>query len=105
MRSIASGALERVDNPAAWLYRGRRNAVVDHYRTRRRHDSLDDDRWPDPETPDGEPNDATRELSCCLLPLLHQLSPAARGRLLPASRRRRRNPSSRPTRRASPSQG
>ena len=41
VRSIASGALERVDNPAAWLYRAARNAVIDHYRTRHRHDSLD----------------------------------------------------------------
>src|SRR5688572_16455882 len=48
VRSIASGALDRVDNPAAWLYRSARNAVIDHYRTRHRHDPLDDtDRWPD----------------------------------------------------------
>ena len=33
-RSVASGALERVDNPTAWLYRSARNAVIDHYRTR-----------------------------------------------------------------------
>lgn len=79
VRSIASGALERVDNPVAWLYRSARNAVIDHYRTRHRHDPLDDqDHWPDPDTPDGEPNDATRELSRCLQPLLHQLPPAAR---------------------------
>src|SRR6187551_4107942 len=42
VRSIASGALDRVDNPAAWLYRSARNAVIDHYRTRRRHEPLDD---------------------------------------------------------------
>ena len=83
VRSIASGALERVDNPVAWLYRAARNAVIDHYRTRHRHDSLDDDdhHWPDPDTPDGEPNDATRELSRCLRPLLRQLTPAARDAL------------------------
>ena len=44
VRSIASGALERVDNPAAWLYRSARNAVIDHYRTRRTHASLDEPR-------------------------------------------------------------
>ena len=81
VRSIASGALERVDNPVAWLYRAARNAVIDHYRTRHRHDALDDDHWPDPDAPDGEPNDATRELSRCLQPLLHRLTPAARDAL------------------------
>ena len=40
VRSIASGALDRVDNPAAWLYRSARNAVIDHYRTRRSSDPL-----------------------------------------------------------------
>ena len=44
VRSIASGALERVDNPAAWLYRSARNAVIDHYRTRRVHAALDEPR-------------------------------------------------------------
>ena len=79
MRSIASGALERVDNPVAWLYRSARNAVIDHYRTRHHHDPLDEpDRWPDPDTPDNIPNDATRELSRCLQPLLDHLAPDAR---------------------------
>ena len=82
VRSIASGALQRVDNPVAWLYRSARNAVIDHYRTHHPHDSIDsDDRWPDPEANDGEPNDATRELSRCLQPLLAQLSPTARDAL------------------------
>jgi RNA polymerase sigma-70 factor (ECF subfamily) len=82
VRSIASGALDRVDNPVAWLYRSARNAVIDHYRTRHRHDPIgDDDRWPDPDAPDGEPNHATSELSRCLLPLLDQLGPAARDAL------------------------
>ena len=40
VRSIAAGALERVDNPTAWLYRSARNAVIDHYRTRHVHDPL-----------------------------------------------------------------
>jgi RNA polymerase sigma-70 factor (ECF subfamily) len=82
VRSIASGALDRVDNPAAWLYRSARNAVIDHYRTRRRHEPLDDlDRWPDPGPTDNRPNEATRELARCLQPLLHQLPPAARDAL------------------------
>src|SRR5215217_2662148 len=52
VRSIASGALERVDNPTAWLYRSARNAVIDHYRTRRTQVQLPDlDQWPDPDHP------------------------------------------------------
>lgn len=83
VRSIASGALERVDNPVAWLYRSARNAVIDHYRTRRTHQPIvDDDRWPDPERVTDVPNDATRELSQCLLPMLDQLTPAARDALM-----------------------
>jgi RNA polymerase sigma-70 factor (ECF subfamily) len=82
VRSIASGALDRVDNPAAWLYRSARNAVIDHYRTRRVHDPLGDaDAWPDPGPADNEPNDATRELSRCLQPMLHQLPPTAQDAL------------------------
>jgi RNA polymerase sigma-70 factor (ECF subfamily) len=82
VRSIASGALERVDNPAAWLYRSARNAVIDHYRTHRRHETLHDlDLWPDPGPTDNRPNDATRELARCLQPLLRQLPPAARDAL------------------------
>ena len=82
VRSIASGALERVDNPAAWLYRSARNAVIDHYRTRRRHASLEGlDAWPEQDV-DGLPNDATRELSRCLQPMLDQLPAAARDALM-----------------------
>jgi RNA polymerase sigma-70 factor (ECF subfamily) len=82
VRSIASGALDRVDNPAAWLYRSARNAVIDHYRTQHRHEPMDDtDRWPDLGPTDNLPNDATRELARCLQPLLHQLPPAARDAL------------------------
>lgn len=83
VRSIASGALERVDNPAAWLYRAARNAVIDHYRTRRHHAALDDlDAWPDPDDTADLPNQATRELSTCLRPLLDQLPTAARDALV-----------------------
>ncbi len=83
VRSIASGALDRVDNPAAWLYRSARNAVIDHYRTRRSSDPLTDlDAWPDPDEVDDRPNEATRELSRCLQPLLDQMAPAAREALV-----------------------
>ncbi|MGD9705565.1 MAG: sigma-70 family RNA polymerase sigma factor [Acidimicrobiia bacterium] len=82
VRSIASGALERVDNPMAWLYRSARNAVIDHYRTRHVHDAIDEtDRWPDPGPTDNQPNDATRDLARCLQPLLRELPPAARDAL------------------------
>jgi RNA polymerase sigma-70 factor (ECF subfamily) len=82
VRSIASGSLDRVDNPAAWLYRSARNAVIDHYRTRHAHDPLGDaDSWPDPGPTDNVPNDATRELARCLQPMLHQLPAAARDAL------------------------
>src|SRR5918995_7001967 len=83
VRTIASGALDRVDNPAAWLYRSARNAVIDHYRTRRPSAPLPDlDDWPDPDELDDRPNDATRELSRCLQPMLDQLAPAAREALV-----------------------
>jgi RNA polymerase sigma-70 factor (ECF subfamily) len=82
VRSIASGALDRVDNAAAWLYRSARNAVIDHYRTRHLHDPLGDaDSWPDPGPTDNLPNEATRELARCLQPMLHQLPSAARDAL------------------------
>jgi RNA polymerase sigma-70 factor, ECF subfamily len=81
-RSIASGALQRVDNPVAWLYRSARNAVIDHYRTRHVHQPLDDaDAWPDPGPTDNRPNEATRELARCLQPMLHQLPASARDAL------------------------
>jgi RNA polymerase sigma-70 factor (ECF subfamily) len=83
VRSIASGALDRVDNPAAWLYRSARNAVIDHYRTRHLHEPLGDaESWPDPGPTDNVPNDATRELAHCLQPMLHQLPPTARDALI-----------------------
>jgi RNA polymerase sigma-70 factor (ECF subfamily) len=82
VRSIASGALERVDNPTAWLYRSARNAVIDHYRTHRAQASMDElAAWPEPEV-DDRPNDATRELARCLQPMLDQLPPAARDALV-----------------------
>ena len=44
VRSIASGALERVDDVTAWLYRSARNAVIDHHRARRPAGPLPDGR-------------------------------------------------------------
>jgi RNA polymerase sigma-70 factor (ECF subfamily) len=75
VRSIAAGALDRVDNPTAWLYRSARNAVIDHYRTRHVHDPLPDlsQDWPASEPADDRPNDATRQLARCLQPLVGQL--------------------------------
>ena len=82
VRSIASGALDTVDNPTAWLYRSARNAVIDHYRTRRVHDPLEDvDAWPDPGPTDNQPNEATRDLARCLEPLMNELPPLARDAL------------------------
>jgi len=82
VRNIASGALDRVDDVSAWLYRSARNAVIDHYRTRRRHDGdVDLDRWPAPDTSENLPNDATRELARCLQPMLGRLHPTARDAL------------------------
>lgn len=82
VRSIASGALDRADNPTAWLYRSARNAVIDHYRTRHVHYPLDaSDAWPDPGPTDNEPNEATRDLARCLRPLMRELPPASRDAL------------------------
>jgi RNA polymerase sigma-70 factor (ECF subfamily) len=83
VRSIASGALDHVDNPTAWLYRSARNAVIDHYRTRRTHAPVDElDNWPELDESANEPNDATRELAHCLRPLLEQLPASARDALV-----------------------
>jgi RNA polymerase sigma-70 factor, ECF subfamily len=82
VRSIASGALERVDNPTAWLYRSARNAVIDHYRTRHVHVPASElDTWPDAEPTDNRPNQATRDLGRCLQPLLGELTASARDAL------------------------
>jgi len=75
VRSIAAGALQRVDNPTAWLYRSARNAVIDHYRTRHIHDSLGQavELWPEPAPIENQPNEAIRDLARCLQPLVAQL--------------------------------
>ena len=82
VRSIAAGALDRADNNSAWLYRAARNAVIDHYRTRRRHEGFADlEDWPEPDNSGDGPNDATRELARCLQPMLGRLHPNARDAL------------------------
>lgn len=82
VRSIAAGALDRVDNPTAWLYRSARNAVIDHYRSRHPHLPIAGlERWPDPGPEDNAPNQATRELARCLQPLMTELDPVARDAL------------------------
>jgi RNA polymerase sigma-70 factor (ECF subfamily) len=81
-RSFASGALDHVDNVPGWLYRAARNAVIDHYRARRRHDPVPDlDQWPEVESSGQLPNAATRELARCIQPMLGRLHPAARDAL------------------------
>ncbi len=105
VRSIASGALDRVDNPAAWLYRSARNAVIDHYRTRHVHDPLDDaDAWPDPGPTDNQPNEATRELARCLQPCCTS-SRRQRGMRSPGSTSTARRTSRPPISSASPCPG
>lgn len=82
VRSIASRALDQVENISAWLYRSARNAVIDHYRTRRTFDQdLGLERWPEPASDDALPNDATRELAQCLQPMMSALHPTARDAL------------------------
>jgi RNA polymerase sigma-70 factor (ECF subfamily) len=78
-RSIAAGALERVDNPIAWLYRSASNAVVDYHRTRRDHVPINESMLDDqPSVGSGEPNDATRELARCVQPMVARLDPIYR---------------------------
>jgi len=63
---------EPVVDVDAWLYRSARNAIIDHYRARRFHDALPDD-IEDTTGGDNAPNEATRELSNCLRPLIVRL--------------------------------
>lgn len=78
VRSIAAGALDRVDNPIAWLYRSASNAVADHYRTRRWFAPIDERTAGVIDDPDGEPNDTVLELAGCMQPLVAQLDPKYR---------------------------
>jgi len=75
--------IQRIDpttitNARAWLYRAARNAIVDHYRSRRPAVTLDDahmamdDGAGEDDT--AEPAAAVQELARCLRPLVDQLS-------------------------------
>jgi RNA polymerase sigma-70 factor (ECF subfamily) len=83
-RGIAAGALERAHDINGWLFRAARNAVVDHYRTRRAPNSSDDvlERWAQPERDDRAPNHATRDLARCVQPLVEELPATYRDALL-----------------------
>ena len=77
---ITQGVLERlartgtdaVDNPQAWLHRAARNAIIDHYRTRRAEQPLDAEIAAGP-TPEDVLDQPERELAQCLRPLIDQL--------------------------------
>ena len=64
---------DAIRNPQAWLYRAARNAIIDHYRTRRHHEPLPADVELELDAEDSGPNSATRELAGCLRPLIAQL--------------------------------
>jgi RNA polymerase sigma-70 factor (ECF subfamily) len=79
VRSIAAGALEQVDNPIGWLIRSASNAVIDHFRTQRRHETLDGDSHPEDDVDEDE---TLRGLAECVRPLIEQLEPAYRDALV-----------------------
>lgn len=82
VRSIAAGALDRVDNPIAWLIRSASNAVIDHYRRSRRTDPLDDDEHERDRELDDLDTDAQRLLARCLRPMIDRLDPLYRDALI-----------------------
>jgi RNA polymerase sigma-70 factor (ECF subfamily) len=74
----ALSQLETLEDPAklrAWLYRITRNAIVDHYRTRRASEPLPENLKAEPP---GEAMRAEQELARCLTPLLGALPPKYR---------------------------
>lgn len=74
VRSIAAGALDRVDNPLGWLVRSASNAVIDHHRTRRSHAPLDD--GPEPSGVDVDASiahDDRATLVDCVRPMVDRL--------------------------------
>lgn len=73
VRSIASGALDRVDNPIGWLIRSASNAVVDHFRTHRRADTLDPDAHASEVIEDLDSDDTLRQLAACVQPMVAKL--------------------------------
>src|SRR5215218_9749459 len=78
----------QIENPTAWLYRVARNAIIDHYRTRRDWRPLE----ADAPTPPGQAEDpfaddsheAQRELAGCLRSLVDQLAEPYRSALIDA---------------------
>lgn len=82
VRSIAAGALDRVDNPLAWLIRSASNAVIDHHRTRRSHSPLDDAAEPasdvEVEVDLLGGRDAAAILLDCVRPMVDRLDPLYR---------------------------
>jgi RNA polymerase sigma-70 factor (ECF subfamily) len=84
--SSAANGDEPIRNVPQWLGRVARNAIIDYYRTRRRLDPIeaaahvaDPSAWP---FADATEDQATREISRCLRPLLERLPPASREALV-----------------------
>ena len=84
--ATASSRVE-IHNPSAWLHRVARNAVIDHYRSRRPQETLggtaalpDPSSWPG--TEDHGDRSPARELARCLRPLVDRLPPAYRDALV-----------------------
>ena len=84
--STAAASGEQFRSLSAWLDRVARNAVIDHYRTRRRLDPLEEAaELPDPSAwpyPDDADDQAARDLAQCLRPLIEKLPPARRDALV-----------------------
>lgn len=80
VRSIANGALDRVDNPVAWLIRSASNAVIDHLRTRRATVALDPDAQA--AVDDVDEAETMRSLAQCVRPMIEQLDQPYRDALM-----------------------
>ena len=79
LRSIAAGALDRVDNPIGWLIRSASNAVIDHHRGRRQHEALDDsDGFADADLDTAIGPDVRESLVGCVQPMVDRLEPPYR---------------------------
>ena len=80
VRNIASGALDRVDNPVAWLIRSASNAIIDHFRSQRYTDPIDDTVHSDVDLVDED--ETLRSLAQCVRPMIEQLEPPYRDALI-----------------------
>jgi RNA polymerase sigma-70 factor, ECF subfamily len=85
--SAAASGGEQFQSLSAWLDRVAHNAVIDHYRTRRRLSPIeeaaelaDPSAWPYPAESDDR--HSARELAKCLRPLMEQLPPPSREALV-----------------------